>query len=93
MGASPSNLDWTDQGPWGGCASIAFRNGFVGFFPLPPRGGIPRGTKKPPAAVLRWRFGPDGCGPIAPRAKESIDILPFDTSCFFRLSVKPDNRG
>src|SRR6266700_6826301 len=40
------------------------------FFPLLRRGSIPRGTKNPSAAVLRWRFGPEGCGPIAPRAKD-----------------------
>src|SRR5579872_7488821 len=29
-----------------------------------------RETKKPSSAVLRLRFGPCGCGPIAPRAKD-----------------------
>jgi uncharacterized protein (DUF736 family) len=47
------------------------RNGYAGFFPLPPSGGIPRGkSKKPALTVLRSRCGPDGCGPIAPRAKD-----------------------
>jgi hypothetical protein len=46
------------------------RNGSAGFFPLPPSGGIPRGTKKPSAAVLRDALGLTAAGRSLPRAKD-----------------------
>jgi hypothetical protein len=56
MGAYPRNLDWTDQGPRGGCASIAFRNGSVGFFPLPRKAAFLAGQKSrlPPSSAMLW---------------------------------------
>jgi uncharacterized protein (DUF736 family) len=53
MGASPRNLEWTDQGPSDGCASIAFRNGSVGFFPLPRKAAFRAGQKSrlPPSSA------------------------------------------
>jgi uncharacterized protein (DUF736 family) len=64
------SLEWTDQGPRDGCASIAFpqRLGRL-FSPAAKRRHSSRDKKavcrRPPRC-----FGPDGCGPIAPRAKD-----------------------
>jgi uncharacterized protein (DUF736 family) len=40
------------------------------FSPAAKRRHSSRKTKKPAFAVLRWRCGLEGCGPIAPRAKD-----------------------
>src|SRR5882672_969167 len=69
-GRVPRSLEWTDQGPRDGCASIAFpqRLGRL-FSPAAKRRHSSRDKKavcrRPPRC-----FGPDGCGPIAPRAKD-----------------------
>ncbi|WP_229160200.1 hypothetical protein, partial [Bradyrhizobium brasilense] len=64
------NLEWADQARGTAKASIAFPQRLKpAFFPCREVGGIPRGRQKSRlVAVLRWRCGPDGCGPIAPRA-------------------------
>ena len=49
------------------------RNGSAGFFPLPPSGGIPRGTKKPSAAVLRDALGLTAAGRSLPGPRTAIE--------------------
>src|SRR5467141_3294723 len=43
------------------------------FFPLPPSGGIPRGTKKPSAAVLRDALGLTAAGRSLPGPRTAIE--------------------
>jgi uncharacterized protein (DUF736 family) len=66
------DLEWADQARGPAKASIAFPQRLeASFFPLPPSGGIPRDkSKNQVLTVLRFRCGPDGCGPIVPRAKK-----------------------
>jgi uncharacterized protein (DUF736 family) len=72
MGSRPTQSRLADQARGTASASIAFPQQLTpAFFPLPPRGRhSSRKTKKQAFAVLRWRCGPCGCGPIAPRAKD-----------------------
>src|SRR5467141_2860373 len=57
-GRVPRSLEWTDQGPRDGCASIAFpqRLGRL-FFPCRQAAAFLAGQKKPSAAVLRDALG------------------------------------
>ena len=69
-GRSPRNLEWADQGPRDGYASIAFPQRLGRFFSPAAKG---RHSSRDKKAVCRRPprcFGPDGCGPIAPRAKD-----------------------
>src|ERR1700737_3118778 len=59
------------SGPRGGYASIAFPQRFRRLFsPAAKWRHSSRKAKKPSATVLCCAAGPDGCGPIAPRAKD-----------------------
>jgi hypothetical protein len=49
------------------------RNGSAGFFPLPQRGVIPRGTKKLAAAVLRCAAGLTAAGRSLPGPRTAIE--------------------
>src|SRR5580693_7545006 len=49
------------------------RNGFSRLFSLPPSGGIPRGTKKPSAAVLRDALGLTAAGRSLPGPRTAIE--------------------
>ena len=72
-GRVPRSLEWTDQSPRDGCASIAFPQRLGRLFPLPPSGGIPRGTKKPSAAVLRDALGLTAAGRSLPGPRTAIE--------------------
>jgi uncharacterized protein (DUF736 family) len=72
--ARPRNLEWTDQGPRDGLSLDRLpATASVGFFPLPLSGGIPRGTKKPSAAVLRDALGLSAAGRSLPGPRTAIE--------------------
>jgi uncharacterized protein (DUF736 family) len=71
MGSRPTHPRLADQARGTARASIAFPQRLrLLFSPAAKRRHSSRKTKKQAFAVLRWRCGPDGCGPIAPRAKD-----------------------
>jgi hypothetical protein len=69
-GRVPRNLESTDQGPRGGYASIAFPQRLGQLFSPAAKGRHSSRDKKAVCRRPPLRCGPDGCGPIAPRAKD-----------------------
>jgi uncharacterized protein (DUF736 family) len=67
------NLEWTDQARRAATPRSPSRNGYGGFFPLPRSGAIPRGTKKPSAAVLRCAAGLAAAGRSLPGPRTAIE--------------------
>ncbi|KIU48842.1 hypothetical protein QU41_12835 [Bradyrhizobium elkanii] len=73
-GRVPRDLEWTDQARGPAAPRSPSRNGSACFFPLPRRGGIPRGkTKKPAAAVLRVAAGLAAAGRSLPGPRTAIE--------------------
>jgi uncharacterized protein (DUF736 family) len=72
-GAYPRNHEWTDQGPRTGNASIVFPQRLRRLFSPAAKGGIPRGTKKPSAAVLRDAAGLTAAGRSLPGPRTAIE--------------------
>jgi uncharacterized protein (DUF736 family) len=73
-GRVPRNLEWTDQGPRDGCASIAFpqRLGRL-FSPAAKRRHSARKAKKPSDAVLRCAAGLTAAGQSLPGPRTAIE--------------------
>jgi Protein of unknown function (DUF736) len=71
MGASSRNLEWTDQARGPAEASIAFPQRLrPAFFPCREGAAFLAEDKKAVRRRPPLCFGPDGCGPIAPWAKD-----------------------
>src|SRR3984957_17439290 len=73
MGASDATSNGRIRARGAAAPRSPSRNGYVGFFPLPRRGGIPRGTKKPSAAVLRFAAGLAAAGRSLPGPRTAIE--------------------
>src|SRR3984957_8820793 len=73
MGASDATSNGRIRARGAAAPRSPSRNGSAGFFPLPRRGGIPRGTKKPSAAVLRFAAGLAAAGRSLPGRRTAIE--------------------
>src|ERR1700722_9587163 len=73
MGASDATSNGRIRARGAAAPRSPSRNGYVGFFPLPRSGGIPRGTKKPSDAVLRFAAGLTAAGRSLPGPRTAIE--------------------
>jgi uncharacterized protein (DUF736 family) len=72
-GRARRNLEWTDQGPRDGYASIAFPQRLGRLLSPAAKGRHSSRTKKPSAAVLRFAAGLTAAGRSLPRPRTAIE--------------------